>query len=198
MADGDTGSRALLNRRRALQVSAGAVFSAPTVISLAKTPAYAACASGLMVIDDFSHTQLNSAEISHPSFLFTARGLEHDTYISGDIMNMIYHAANPANYPGLRYVGGMVGNLVGCKELVLRRVRSPTQEPVEAVLTGAAGSGSMIGTEVIVGGGGYPNIIFNLTTINQLILTAPTSLTFAFANPTSNAEIHSHGQLLAR
>ncbi|MCP3857915.1 MAG: hypothetical protein GY698_24870, partial [Actinomycetia bacterium] len=65
MADGDINSRALVNRRRALQVGAGAVFSAPTVISLAKTPAYAVGASAPIVIDDFSHDQIAQTQSSH-------------------------------------------------------------------------------------------------------------------------------------
>ncbi|MCP4086156.1 MAG: hypothetical protein GY745_14040 [Actinomycetia bacterium] len=172
MAGGDINSRALLNRRRALQVSAGAVFSAPTVISLAKTPAYAVCASAPIVIDDFSCDQAPETEKSHSSFLFGQRYLEHETTFSSGSLTMDY-TANSAT-PGVKYGRGMVGDLVGCGQLVLQNVTTLFGALLVADLYGAGGSGSMIGAA------SGTDITFDLTTIDPLVLTAPTSLSLVF------------------
>ncbi|MCP3991359.1 MAG: hypothetical protein GY724_19955 [Actinomycetia bacterium] len=172
MAVGDVNSQALLNRRRALQVSAGAVFSAPTVISLAKTPAYAVGASAPIVIDDFTYDQNPRSERSHSSFLFTIRYLEPETTFFSGSLTMDY-TANSATTPGVRYGRGMVGDLVGCNQLVLQNA-TLFGALLKADLYGAGVVGSMVGE---VSG---TDIIFDLTTINPLVLTAPSSLSLVF------------------
>ncbi|MCP4074463.1 MAG: hypothetical protein GY742_22495 [Hyphomicrobiales bacterium] len=191
MADGDTNSRALLNRRRALQVSAGAVFSAPTVISLAKTPAYAACASEPIVIDDFSHSQAAFTEISHPSFLFTTRYLDHGTTFSLGSLTMDY-PANSANYPRVTWGQGMVGDLVGCTQLVLQNVHNLAGQ-VEARLANTAFWSGVVGVE------SGTELIFDITNISPLIKATPNFLTFRFVESGPEAKyLSSGGPLIAR
>ncbi|MCP3857132.1 MAG: hypothetical protein GY698_20770, partial [Actinomycetia bacterium] len=173
-------------------VGAGAVFSAPTVISLAKTPAYAVGASAPIVIDDFSHDQIAQTQSSHPSFLFNTRYLEHQTTFSTNSLTMHDFANNGTN-PAVTYGGEMFGDLVGCDQLVLQNVTSLVGSLLRVLFFGAGVNGTMVG--VLSG----TDIIFDLTTINPLVLTDPWSLGLHFnATHAQEKRLVAGGPLIAQ
>ncbi len=93
VANCEPGARAPLSRRRVLQIGAGAAFSAPTVTSLATTPAYAACGTGLdqnLELDDFSLPQIGGTGIvSDGSFHSTDRHLSLSGTVSGGYLTVM-------------------------------------------------------------------------------------------------------------
>ncbi|MCP4964553.1 MAG: hypothetical protein GY926_04905 [bacterium] len=118
-ADGHPDARSRLSRRRALQIGAGAAFSAPTITSLATTPAYAACSSVDLVLDSFAYPQATGTIESDSSFLFDSRWLRYPAAVLADFSLEIVGTNSVA---GVQYqmAMGAFADLGGCSRIVLQ------------------------------------------------------------------------------
>ncbi len=184
----NSSERSLLSRRRALQIGAGAAFSAPTITSLAKTPAYAAGTSAIPItIDDFSLPQTGpSTSLFNGSFVSDERSLT----ATGQIMNdeLMFQSGQIG---AVEYLGRTLApfNFADCNEIAFTNCATTGT----MVFDISSAAGSVMGIP-----GGTPSggvIIFELDGISPAILAAPDLLRF------TNTGVHaprSNGPLVAR
>ncbi len=190
-----------LTRRRALQLGAGAAFSAPTIVSLASTPAYAdGNSGGPITIDDFTLSQSGHVEVpSDGSFLFDERG----TYDSNNddrfssITNGLLVINKPADLsaPDLRYYKYTNGpDLSACSKLVLQNVIQFSANP-RVLIIGPGGSSS-----TVLGSNGVSTIEFELDGVHANTLGAPSGLRFYpdYDNTSVASAIFAFGPLIGQ
>ncbi len=186
-----------LTRRRALQLGAGAAFSAPTIVSLASTPAYAVAGSGgPIVIDHFSFDQAEGAtQPSDGSFLFDNRSTSTSAVgsyssITGGTLTISKSA--DAFVPGLSYTSASGPDLSACTELVLENVTQFGDSP-QILINGGGGVAGPIGGTVV-----GSSIVFDISGVDAATLLAPTYLYLAPDGPTAVASaIVAAGPLVA-
>ncbi len=178
------------------------MFSAPTIVSLASTPAYAATGTGVndyITIDDFTLDQDRDTTLaSDGSFIFTTRELPYSAStdpndptgwatISNETLS--FTMVGGGHNFGVRYLGSV--SLAGCTEVVLQNY---TPFPPDALQLGIESGGalhtlggSVIGTDLVFVISGVPTAV--LANVDLL----------SMANPvTSFGTIVASGPLIAR
>ncbi len=198
--------RSGLTRRRALQLGAGVAFSAPTIVSLASTPAYACAGSGgnstgenPLVIDDFTVAQSGNSTISDGSFLFDERTTFDSTdgrysSITPPLLDINKPASSGAPHPAppdLSYSGNGP-DLTGYSFLRLMGVLLPVTFP-RLIINGCDGGQDIQGTSI----GNY--IDFDLNGVSLGTRQAPQLLRLLPSNhgTAGASRIYALGPLIA-